>query len=437
MKTSFVKFIGFFTIRNSLIIAGLVFWVTFIASPIKPKPFGDDVWNNEAKIIAGIIKGDIDASELKFKHSILPTLYYLPPALLTGGDGHSKGYLIAGIVWNFIFYIIALLLYFRLVNKYAGQFGLFIMLLSIIVIPYFSYYQLGFLSEPLSFFLVAVIIYYYDKYLIYKTTALLVAWIIPAGLLLANRPNFIAIVPLLLLFSILLKKKYFAFAGVGILVIFFGVNLFYKLQTTIEKKDNAVFLLEQIHVGQFPLRKEFTDWSFFNNEFRANSIDYKEYDESRSKISQLVTIDSVDKKKALIDEIIYQMSENPMASILLPFKKIIHGNSLHVGSTIPGPLTIKYIKQNPVLFLINLTTNIFNWVLIFFAIIFFIKQKSLAASPFLLYILIIISFVAFNSVSASEQRYLFPVKVLFIIPAAMYFSSLYNNFLKRSSEIEN
>ncbi len=417
---SFLKISSLIKPWHVVLWGGFLFIASFFFSPVKPKPFGDGVWNKEARVLADAVKGNPHSDPIAFSHSVIPTLYYFVPALLSSGNEKSKDYFNNMLIWNFCFFSISILLYAKVFQARAGKTGLITLIILLTVIPYFTYYQFGFWSEPLSFFLLSVILYglhkYYDNKFSWKYLFMWAAFI---GLLIATRPNFILVIPLIILFAIWIKdKKTFLGAAIA-LSIFFATGLFKKLETEKNERDNVVFLLEQIHIGMFFLRNEFTDWSFFNNEYRENSVDYAQLTESKNKIEELVS-KGVPERKAYLFILKNEIIDHPGKAITHVFKNFIHGNSMHIGSAVPGKLSMAYIKKHKGDFLFNLATNIIGWAVNILALLLLLKT-NLRRSPFISMVLIIIlAFNIFNCISASEQRYLFPTKILCIFLAACY-----------------
>lgn len=396
-----------------LILITLVFVVEFLFSPIKPKPYGDSIFNVEAKIIANNLKGLEDTPPIKFEHSIIPSLFYVIPALLSNSAFESTVYFNLAIFWNLCSFLLAIWLYLKAfeLKDLSSQ---LLFTLFIIIIPYFIYYNLFFSSEPISFLLLSLVFYLIPK----KSTEINITRLILiggiTGILVANRPNFILFIPIVFFLFILTKKWLFLIIPIISFLTFFLVNQLYRVNNQNESKDKVVFLLEQIHGGQFFLRTEFTDWSFFNDEFRPNSTDYNDYQASREKL-QTEIANGTAPRKAYINEIAEQLSNNLVKSLLHPIKKFIHGNSIHIGSKTPGKLNTAYLKKYYLTFLLNVILNILNWLIILLGIYVIAKHYHDNELLSLFIITTLISFNFFNMLSASEQRYLFPTKIIYII----------------------
>jgi hypothetical protein len=196
-------------------------------------------------------------------------------------------------------------------------------------------------------------------------------------------------------------------------------NQFYRFNDETKSKDKVVFLLEQIHGGQFFLRTEFTDWSFFNNEYREKSIDYQSYTQSKELIHKKIE-SGLSPREAYLNEIINQYKQNWLAITVHPLKKFIHGNSIHIGSKVPGKIDAIYIRKYIVIFCINIALNIINWLIIGIGLFYLYTHYKEQEILSILIISILLAFNLFNMISASEQRYLFPTKIIYIILAIKF-----------------
>lgn len=417
------------TISNTILLAisAVLFWGLYFSPLPKPKPFGDDIFNTEAWIISDVIKGNKPVDSIKLDHTPLGSIYYVIPALISPSSPTSPIYYRNAIIWNFIFFMLSTWLYIQAFRKLFNNKGLLIFMLLYFLPPVNIYYHIGFQTEPLAYFFVGAIAWYcsnrqlssnlnYSKY-----DNLLVGLLI--SLLITIRPNAIFLIPLILLFSLLFKKKSLFIIGSISSVFFVGITL---LTSTIKSnndtsKDSVVFLLEQIHVGQFFLRHEPTDWSFFNNEYRPSSRDYNELQESRSKIHSTIQ-SGTPPRSAYIKEITDQYKQYPIASLLHPLTKFIHGHSFHIGTTIPGELNINYIQKYPKYFIVNTLLKIFVWTIIIAAFLFLIQHRKELFTYWFLW-LPWLSFAIFDMISASEQRYLFPARNLILMLAVGYLLS--------------
>ena len=230
-----------------------------------------------------------------------------------------------------------------------------------------------------------------------------------------------------MLFSLLFKKWQLSLVAVSSVFTYFLVGWIagiIVLQDAAERKDKVVFLLEQIHYGQFFLKLEPTDWSFFNNEYRPNSQDYKNCQQSIAKIDSLIA-SGTPPREAYINETFHQIKTYPVASFVHLFTKFLHGHSFHIGTTIPGKLNWNYIKTYPHIFATNVILKIIMWGIIILALAFIkLNWKKLPIYCFLW--LPWLSFALFNMPSASEQRYLFPVRLLIILLAVGFLVNKFN-----------
>jgi hypothetical protein len=398
-----------------------IFWICLVLSfigmaiysPIKPKAYGDNIFNVEAKIIANHIKGVDLERNIKFDHSVIPTLFYVIPALLSNQNYESSTYFVLTLTWNLLSFLLAIWLYIK-AFKLTDNFSRLLLLLMLIIIPYFIYYHLTFSSEAISFLLIAAITFLVTKHQENNRLTNVIFIGLLFGILIANRPNFILFVPISIVAVLYFKMWQHIFIPVIAVLVFFLFTQIYKLGNAETNKDKSVFLLEQIHSGMFFMRSEFTDWSFFNNEYRERSIDYTEYMASKQNIYNSID-NATNPRDAYIEEIIAQIKLKPLASIIHPLKKFIHGNSIHVGSKLPGKLDRAYLNTNYKTFAINIFLNLLNWSVIVIGILFILQLFKENELMGILLISIIIAFNLFNMLSASEQRYLFPTKIIYII----------------------
>jgi hypothetical protein len=402
-------FIGFFI---------LIFCFFFFVGSIGPKKLGDNVFNTEALRLATYILGN-KSIEIQFSHAIVPALYYTIPALINEVFSLDMFYEIS-IILNLV--LISFSLYFlyciafKILESYNFA-GLFLILF--LTVPSFIYYSYGILSEPPGFFLMTLFLYYSSEYNIKRRKIDLFCSSLFLGLFISCRPNLMVVIPLVIFISILIKKYRIGLIGVYSFLIFISISAIAKLATE-NKNDKTAFLIEQIRFGQFFMRYEPTDWSFFNGEYRPNSVDY----DSLCSSSDRVTLDikkGIDPVDAQLKELKHILLVEPLITLKLFFFKFIHGNSYHIGSRIPGKLSVEYFKKYYLIFITNILINLINWfsiIITFYVLIFHFREFI---SKYWFLILIPISLMVFNSIAASEQRYMMFSKPFLLIITLLYF----------------
>jgi 4-amino-4-deoxy-L-arabinose transferase-like glycosyltransferase len=324
-------------------------------------------------------------------------------------------------------FILAIWLYIK-TFELRDNFSKLLFIIFLVIIPYFIYYNLYFSSEPISFLLLALAFYLVPKSHDEIDLKNLFLIGLATGLLIANRPNFVLFLPIMIFIISFTKERRLFLIVIFSFITLIAVNQLYRFNDKSLSKDKVVFLLEQIHGGQFFLNDEFTDWSFFNNEYREKSIDYQNFTQSKELI--LTQIESgLSPREAYLNEIINQYKQHFLKSTVHPIKKFIHGNSIHIGSKVSGKLSIQYLKKYWLIFSINIILNTLNWLIISIGLYFLFKYYKEQEILNIIIIATLLSFNIFNMISASEQRYLFPTKIIYLILAIKFIVRYYSGVL--------
>lgn len=397
--------------------------------PFKAKPFGDDTFHNEAKNLAGYLKGTVSYDKVTVTKAPGPVIFYTPAYLVAPSGATDNQLWNYAVVLTFLIGTISLLLIFRIgSNLFSKEVGFFAVLLFFIF-PIHCYYSLGILAEIPAFFSLTLALYGWSVISLEPNRKK--GWILLIfGLwfLLLNRPNTILMLGLgfaILAFSFFKRKEFFRLYGKKLALSFFVVGLlgFGVLQmaksiTGTKSSDSQQALFYFVaHQGRFQFREEPTDFRFWDNDIRPDSKDYQNWGKSGKELGTNMAQTNRPYDVVYREFLINDALEHPLLFTRQFFVKCFYGHVYFINSVKPADFHLGPLKGTVGYWLIMVLINCINLLIIFGAFLFLFKEKNLI--NYWLFWGIIVSLLVFHGLTYMEPRYMFPSRVaLYLMSAA-------------------
>jgi len=415
--------VNYLIIALSIIVMAIIFNL-----PFKPKPFGDDIFHREAKIMSLFLKGQVTSDKVFVIRAPGPVFYYSLPYLLVKKDSSEITYWYYAVVFNFIILTISILLLYKIGRiLFSKEVGILSVLL-LFLFPISFYYSLSVIGAIPAFF--AVTIGLYGWLLIRgKTSKLLGFSLFVFGIwfLIINRPNAILFIPLGMIvmgYSFFTAKEYFKSYGRTFLIslIAIGVLSFLSLEgAKLLSGNNSSSSQEGLfyyiaHQGRFQFREEPFDFRYWESDVRGDSKDHQNWLKNE-KILQLKIEASGNSypqvyREFLIDDFV----RHPFRFVRQFVFKSVYGNIFLINSINPTTFDFFIFKGKSGYNLFMFLLNVINILVIIGFLIFLFKEKNLL--QYWLFWCLILALLIFHGVTYMEPRYLFPTRVALYIVSA-------------------
>jgi hypothetical protein len=212
------------------------------------------------------------------------------------------------------------------------------------------------------------------------------------------------------------KKLALTFCVVGLMG--FGVLHVAKVITANKTGDNQQNLFYYVaHLGRFQFREEPTDFRFWDNDNRADSKDYQNWEKSGSELDAIMEKRHCSSQEVYKEFLINDVFEHPFWFTRQFFVKCFYGHVYFINSVKPDKFHLGPIHGVLGYWFIILLINSINIIIIFGAVLFLFKEKNLIT--YWLFWSVIIALLLFHGLTYMEPRYMFPARVaLYIMSAA-------------------
>lgn len=406
-----------------LIIISLVSYSVLLIMPVKAKQFGDGDFHEETKIFAAFVWGNAAYDELSITKAPGPILYYLIPYTVAGPHPTDTTLWKVSLAWTALLVTITLVALVKVIGNSFGQRVALIFSLSIFVLPLHVYYSMGVLAESLAFLGVCWVII---GYLSASTVGFNASFILGIVALVLARPNAGLVIPLLLVIATFLywrkkddvAKKILSavvWAVVLIALVMVGVKSLLNKRATLKQEEYLSFVM---HLGRFQFRTEPFDWRFWDNKTRADSKDYQAWRASTNQLNKIVKNNSLPYAKVYYDWVFKDMFSHPVVVSKQFFIRLLFGNTLQVSSRPAAEFGIMGIRGNAVYWIVHIALNLLNYAIVFFAVLLFINDRQ-NFYQFWPLVSVILALWIFHGIIYMEQRYLFPVRPILLLFAAL------------------
>lgn len=398
-------------------------------SSIRTRPFGDDDFHEETKIITQFIWGNEPYANVSVTKAPGPVIYFLIPYIMTGPSPEKETYWIFAIIWNCIGSAAALLLLSRAAEKLsANRLTGIIPVIFAFAIPLHVYYGTSVTGEVPAFIGMAVMVYACSRIFCEKDTSTnkitVCALAIGTALLTLSRPNtsllFVFMTPLLF---ILWKNKSTLFRPLAygmtfaLLTVILVSTLIKQLPNTRKSYKQLDYLAYVILQGCFQFRDEPNDWRFFDPSVRPDSKDMVNYRNTQKMLYQKMADENKSLSEVNLSYIINDVIHHPFTFLRQCVTKTMYGHSLNVSSVKPENFSLGPLKGKTGYHLFYYGINLFNCLLVslcLFTLFSYYKWHKLVVIliPWL-------ALLAFHAATYMEYRYMFPVRTIILCFSAI------------------
>ncbi len=278
--------VGYWFSRGALL--AIIFMGVLVIghSPLRPKPFSDGYFHEEAKgLRRAVLEGDIRLG-VPIVHSPGVPFYYLPAYLAVPAGASERHFWYAAVCWNAFALWVSALLIGAAAACLAGERAIALAGMAVPVCFFPLYYAAGVASETASFLGGAIVVWAGVRLFTPGEKSWLrwgLATGVGLGLLVSMRGNYILTIPLVVAAGILSRKRTIwrgalTAGACGVLLsvmVFSGVAKLNRAMGASPRQD--AFLTHVLIQGAFQYRTEPFDWRPWEEETRSGSRDYAAY----------------------------------------------------------------------------------------------------------------------------------------------------------------
>lgn len=262
-------------------------------SPLRPKPFSDGYFHEEAKGLARALRTGRLSEAVPLVHSPGPPFYYLIPYLLVPREAPERTYWIAGVAWNCLALWISAVLLGAAGRRIAGMAGERVAELAVPVTFFPLYYSAGIASETPAYLAAAATVWAGLRLVGEVSLRWMAMFGVCLGLLVVMRGNYVLSLPLALACAMLMaQRKARLYVGSAVAIgglvaggVFAGTAWLNRAIGADVRQDS--FLTHVLVQGAFQYRTEAFDWRAWEREAREGSKDYEEYAAVRQRLGEI------------------------------------------------------------------------------------------------------------------------------------------------------
>lgn len=408
----------------------------FLLSPVKSKPYGDGDFHVEAKALVSYLSGNAPFEVVSISKAPGPVLFYSVPYLIAGDNSTDDTKLNFARAW--ICLLIAFMHYFiyGAIVKVNGLLTANVFMVFTFIIPLHLYYSMGIWAEPMAYLSMLLIIF---GFLRKRDGRFPIIFFLGLLLLVLTRPNSILAIPCLFLISLLfnkslrslnLRKFQIGLILVGMSVILIGAFVKQLPNSRVTVYQDDYFSYVQ-HIGRFQYRNETWDWRFWDSKTRAGSQDFMDYKVSSDSLLELVNKKGVSFSDAFGKWVWQDIIDHPILTLKQFFIRVASGHILQVSS-ISYDKDFFGVSGKIIFWIFHVFINILNISIICFA--FMLIRKYDSNEQYLLLLCIIVSILLFHGFVYMEQRYLFPIRVLYLFFASVFVGRVLDSYLNKANQ---
>jgi hypothetical protein len=273
--------------------------------PVGPKRFGDDIFHEDAKLLASALRCETPWSSVRVRAAPGPVFFYaIPYAIASPRSSDSDRWRLAFIA-NGLATICAVLLLRRAADLLAGPPAGTVAALLGLVCPFAQYYSFGVSAEPLAYLGVAILVYGWallsvglrrrESMVGTAATALGLATVIAA------RPNAILLLLGVAALSALwwrrseglrrraARRLAIASALASVALVLAVVPIMFA-EASLREYPQSVNLYHVLVQGAFQYRTEPLDWRTWEPESRAGSVDFSEWTRTSDALRRVAAV---------------------------------------------------------------------------------------------------------------------------------------------------
>ncbi len=408
-------------LRYAFWISALAQLIVFLLLPIRPKPFGDRWFHEDASALVAALKGGATWSEVQVRHAPGPVLYYAVAYLWVpaaeSGDLERHQYS-AGVALNLGVLVFSLFLVWRAAILSGGLVAGAVAALLLAVNPIIPYYAWGILAEPPAYGGAALIAYAWAR-LSRRPAPSPAVWIATAAFgctaLIACRPNAILLVPLLGLLSLVPRLwgdergqevRRASLATAGLAMILCAALLIAPRLLFGGSNQQGVLGWVALH-GSFQFRNDPLDWRYWDDAVRGGSTDYQAWRTTNDQIVERANRTGQSVDLARLRWVINDFLTNPHLRLQMGVVRALYSHVWVAHSASPHEFRLGPLRGSLAFYAVHGALNLSLWA----AVVCFLglcwkSRADLAAhwglwAPWL-------SLLIFASLVYAEPRYLYP-----------------------------
>ena len=412
-----------------IVLVSLLLMLLVSNLPFKANRYGDMNFHTESKNLALFIKGKVSFDKVVITKAPGPVLFYTPAYLLASSDATDDQLWLNAVVLLSILTTLSLLLIFRIgCAFFSKEVGLLAVLLFF-VFPIHCYYALGILAEIPAFFSLSLALYGWS--IAYFEPNKKSGWLLlnfGLWLLIMNRPNTMLLLGLLFVviaYSYFKNKVFFEKYGKKLIFTFLTLTLLsvgglqLAKQTTLNKtgENQETLFYFVVHQGRFQFREEPLDFRFWDNDNRADSKDYQNWEKSRATLASEMTQTNQSFKQVYKEFVISDALAHPFWTVRQFFVKCLYGNLNIISKVKPNEFQLGFFVGAFGYWSFLLILNSINLIVLVGVGIFLFHEKNWI--QYWIFWGIVLSLLVFHGLTYMEPRYIFPSKVaLYLMSAA-------------------
>ena len=220
--------------------------------------------------------------------------------------------------------------------------------------------------------------------------------------------------------------------GLSILVFvlfIFLMSVFVKIQSDIAQEGaQDTYLLWVVNQGYYQFRTEPFDWRTWQSSHKQGSLDYEAWSNSLKTFDSLVNEFNGSKIFLIKNFYINDFLENPYLKVRQVLTKVAFGQFFIANRKSMDFYSVFTQSGYLEFYLFHLFINIFNLIVLFFALFYFIRMFQFKNDD-LFYLSLWLGFLIFHSFVYMEPRYMFAGRLVLILFALKYLST--NSFMKK------
>ena len=169
----------------------------------------------------------------------------------------------------------------------------------------------------------------------------------------------------------------------------------------------------------FQFRDETFDWRYWDASTRSGSVDFSSYEASGDSLRSHAASTGISIREVFSHWIIEDMFEHPFMVFKQFFIRVFTGHLLQSNSINPERLNDTNGKRVLFYWLGHILINLINLLMI---LCFILELKKHGMSRYWILIAPVIALLVFHGLVYMEQRYLFPVRVIYLFLASLFIS---------------
>jgi hypothetical protein len=224
-----------------------------------------------------------------------------------------------------------------------------------------------------------------------------------------------------------LRRRVLVFGMVAASGLFL-VKLLPNTRITYYQSDYMAYVQ---HIGRFQYREETFDWRYWDASTRTGSMDFIAYEASGDSLRNHASQTGVPMRDVFSKWVITDMLEHPFMVFKQFVIRVFTGHLLQSNSINPERLNETNGRKILVYWIGHILINLINLLLIL-CFVFELKKNGLRTYWILL--APIIALLVFHGLVYMEQRYLFPIRVIYLFLASLFISRFLEKNLLHASK---